>query len=205
MKKRVELWGINIEICDDVYEPHDDTELLVSAILENETNITGKKVLEIGAGTGLISIILAKKGADVTAVDINEKAVECTKRNARINNINIEVLEGDLFEPVSGKKYDIIVFNPPYLPEESLDRYLSLTYREAVIGGEKGNEVIIKFLKELPNYLSENGKAYFVTSSLSDVKEIMIVAIENRLRLELVKKARYFFEVLFVYKASLVC
>ena len=205
MKKRVELWGINIEICDDVYEPHDDTELLVSAILENETNITGKKVLEIGAGTGLISIILAKKGADVTAVDINEKAVECTKRNARINNINIEVLEGDLFEPVSGKKYDIIVFNPPYLPEESLDRYLSLTYREAVIGGEKGNEVIIKFLKELPNYLSENGKAYFVTSSLSDVKEIMIVAIENRLRLELVKKARYFFEALFVYKASLVC
>jgi len=205
MKKRVELWGINIEICDDVYEPHDDTELLVSAILENETNITGKKVLEIGAGTGLISIILAKKGADVTAVDINEKAVECTKRNARINNINIEVLEGDLFEPVSGKKYDIIVFNPPYLPEESLDRYLSLTYREAVIGGEKGNEVIIKFLKELPNYLSENGKAYFVTSSLSDVKEIMIVAIENGLRLELVKKARYFFEALFVYKASLVC
>jgi len=205
MKKRVELCGINIEICDDVYEPHDDTELLVSAILENETNITGKKVLEIGAGTGLISIILAKKGADVTAVDINEKAVECTKRNARINNINIEVLEGDLFEPVSGKKYDLIVFNPPYLPEDSLDRYLSLTYREAVIGGEKGNEVIIKFLKDLPNYLSENGKAYFITSSLSDVKEIMIVAIENRLRLELVKKARYFFEVLFVYKASLVC
>lgn len=203
MKRRIKLHDINIEICDDVYEPHDDTELLISVILENETDISNKRVLEIGAGTGLISILLAKKGADVTAIDLNKKAVECAKINMKINNVNIKVLEGDLFKPVRGNKYDLIIFNPPYLPEDYLDEYLTPGYRQAVIGGEKGNEVIIKFLRALPNYLKENGKAYFIASSLSNIEEIVKVATDNGLHLELMKDAKYFFETIYVYRAVL--
>ncbi len=200
MKRMIKLWGVNIELCDDVYEPHDDTDLLISTILENEKEMHGYDVLEIGSGTGLISIVLAKKEANVTAIDISMDAINCTKKNMKINNVNIEVLHGNLFEPVGNKRFDLIVFNPPYLPEDSLDKYLSDPYKQAIVGGKKGNEVIIEFLKKLPSHLREHGKAYFVVSSLSGINDIMTIAQDNKLILIPQKEAKYFFETLIVYK-----
>lgn len=195
--------SIRIKNCKDVYEPHDDTELLLTTILENEADLRGKNVLEIGTGTGIIAVALAKNGANVTATDISERAVACTKMNARRNMVDIRVLKGDLFEPVIDEKFDIIVFNPPYLPEDDLDKYLSPGYRQALIGGRTGSEVIIRFISNLKYYLKKNGRAYVIVSSLSDMGGILKAAEENDLKLELKKQASYFFEKLLVYVISI--
>ncbi len=200
MKRTVELMGVKVIICDDVYEPHDDTELILRTVIESERELKGKTILEIGAGTGIISIILAKKGARVTAIDISEKAVACIKFNAKLNETKLKVFRGDLFSPVKSEKFDIIIFNPPYLPESDLDKYLSPGYRLAVIGGKKGSEIIIKFLECLEKHLKKNGRAFFIASSLSNIDEIMKKVREKELKIMLKRQARYFFETLFCYE-----
>jgi release factor glutamine methyltransferase len=87
--------GMEFQICEKVYEPAEDTFLLAENLKVKETD----KVLEIGTGTGIIAIISSKKTERVVAVDINEYAVECTRKNSEINKSNIDVRLGDLFDP----------------------------------------------------------------------------------------------------------
>ena len=86
---------INITNFEGVYEPAEDSWLMSRHIPNFEGN-----VLEVGSGTGIISIHLARRGHQVTAVDLNPKAVQATKFNAKNNKVNIEVLEGNLFSSV---------------------------------------------------------------------------------------------------------
>lgn len=124
-------------------------------------------VLEIGTGTGLISIIASFKCREVTSTDINPHAITCAKNNIKLNaRDNITVIESDLFENINDE-YDLILFNTPYLPvieEEHVDD----DYSKAWDGGENGREVIDKFIKEAPQYLKKDGKIQLVQSSFSD-------------------------------------
>ena len=95
---------------EGVYEPAEDSWLMVNHLPE----IKGT-VLEIGCGTGIVSVHLASRGAQVTAVDLNPKAVEATRFNSMNNGVKLEVLEGDMFAPVEGRRFGTIVCNPPYL------------------------------------------------------------------------------------------
>ncbi len=90
---------ITITNFEGVYEPAEDSWLMVNHLPE----IKGS-VLEIGCGTGIISVHLAHKGAQVTTADKNPRAVEATKFNSGNNGVEIEVLEGDMFNPVSGSE-----------------------------------------------------------------------------------------------------
>ena len=74
-------------------------------------------------------------------------------------------IESDLFEKIPKQNFDIIIFNPPYLPEDVREPKDS---RTATTGGKKGNEIILNFLKQAKNYLSENGKIFLITSSLAE-------------------------------------
>lgn len=76
--------------------------------------LKGKKFLELGCGSGLISIAAAKKGARVTASDINPVAVEFLVKNSEENKVEIEVIESDLFNDIPKQPFDIIAINPPY-------------------------------------------------------------------------------------------
>ena len=107
---------LNITNFDGVYEPAEDSYLFVNHI----PNLKGN-ILEIGCGTGLIGISLALKGNKVTAVDINPLAVEAAKSNAKSNNVDLEVVEGDMFSSLEGRIFDAIVCNPPYLPNKEDD------------------------------------------------------------------------------------
>ncbi len=151
---------IRIRTERDVYEPAADTELLVRSIRLRQ----GERVLEIGTGTGVIAIHCAKHGCQVTATDVVTEALELARENASHNKVEVDLREGDMFEPAEGR-YDVIIFNPPYLPtapEDLTDSQLD----KALDGGPDGTDVTVRFLQDVKDHLTENGRAYIVVSSL---------------------------------------
>lgn len=98
-----------------VYSPQHDTELLTQA-LDREHLRAGAAVLDIGTGAGALALAAARRGAHVTAVDRTYRAVLATRLNARLARLPVEVLHGDLFGPVTGRRFDVVVSNPPYVP-----------------------------------------------------------------------------------------
>ncbi|AAT42820.1 HemK2/MTQ2 family protein methyltransferase [Picrophilus oshimae] len=148
---------MDIKYNDDVYRPAEDTYLMMDNIK------CGKKVLEIGAGTGIISVNLALNNHDVTATDIDDKAIDLIKENARINHVNIKIIKSDLFDNIYDK-YDTIIFNPPYLPVENEDIKWS--------GGSDGFNVTSRFLKDAYMHLNDNGSIYIILSDLTDINKL---------------------------------
>ena len=98
-----------------VYAPQHDTDLLTQA-LDRERVHAGATVLDMGTGAGALALAAARRGAHVTAVDRTYRAVLATRLNARLARLPVEVLHGDLFGPVAGRRFDLVVSNPPYVP-----------------------------------------------------------------------------------------
>jgi len=180
--------SIKIEVADGVYNPAEDSYLLIKAI-----EINGKeKALDMGCGCGIIALHLAKNGCSVTACDINEKAVKNSIMNAEKNGLKVKCIRSNLFEKIDDK-FDLIVFNPPYLPTQNED--------VAWDGGKEGIEIIENFLKNAKNYLEEKGRIYLLISTLGNFKKIR----RNFKRIYKFKKIAeesYFFEKLLVYKIT---
>lgn len=159
---------IELEVPDTVYYPEEDSLLLLETV--EKSDLKRKIFLEVGCGSGLISIVMAKKGCDVTATDIDKNAVLATKKNAERNGVRVIVKQSDLLSSVK-EKFDLIVFNPPYLPEDENDSHLG-DVKVQLIGGATGREVIERFLKQANSCLNESGKILLLISSLTGEKEI---------------------------------
>lgn len=98
-----------------VYPPQEDTFLLAEA-LDREPLRPGADVLDVGTGGGALALAAARRGARVTAVDTAWRAVLATRLNAALARLDVEVLHGDLLTPAAGRRFDLIVTNPPYVP-----------------------------------------------------------------------------------------
>ena len=183
--------AIDIDITDDVYNPSDDSYLLLKAIDPKP----GELMLEMGSGSGLISIHAAKAGAKVTAVDINPYAVECTRRNAAKNGVRIETEKSDLFQNVKGN-FDLIVFNPPYLPDSPRT---TSWIEKSWSGGENGAEVAQKFLQEAWKHLAPGGRIYMILSSVGGLMSV-VRAAKERYESVMLEEQRMFFESIFAYR-----
>jgi len=193
LKKILEIDDLKIKICENVYPPSEDTFLLIDAL--KKYNVKRKKILEIGTGTGIIAIYLAKRGAKVYATDIKKEAVQCAKENAKINKVKIETIQSNLFENIKEKNFDIIIFNPPYLPpNKEQDKYLTEKDKLDIIGGENGVETTIKFVKKVKKYLNKKGKAIIIQSTLANLEKLNKTIKENNLKTKIIAKKRYFFE-----------
>jgi release factor glutamine methyltransferase len=148
----------------NLYQPAEDS-FLMSKILENHLPEMLKKnpnlkFLEVGAGTGIHLETANKMGIkkeNIFSCDINPQAV------SHCNLLGFNCIRSNLFENIKGK-FNLIIFNPPYLPEDKREPADS---KLATTGGKKGNEIIIKFLKQAKDYLNESGKIFLITSSLS--------------------------------------
>ena len=172
---------INITNFEGVYEPAEDSWLMVNHLPE----INGR-VLEIGCGTGIVSIHLAHKGAQVTAVDLNPKAVEATRFNSQNNRAETEILEGDMFAPVSGRRFGTIVCNPPYLPPSD-EKYGDSDLALAVEGGPDGIGFVSRLLSESSQCLEEGGSIYLIISSRMKV-------FDTKWKHQIIHQEKYFFE-----------
>ena len=204
-KKIFHYNSLKINLHYEVYEPSEDTFLLLdSIIVEKDQN-----VLEIGAGTGIISLVCAQKGAQVLCSDVNPYAIETINKNIKENQKqlkgSIEVRTGDLFEIVIEKEtFDIIIFNPPYLPTTKDEKKgISEWYAKSFDGGVTGLTVTIKFLKELKPYLKKDGKAYFIYSSLSKKQKLEQTLKSLSFKYTIIKQLRCDDEILSIYQISL--
>ncbi|MDR3063357.1 MAG: methyltransferase [Methanobrevibacter sp.] len=180
----------NIETSDNVYEPSDDSFLLAENLMVGKND----KVLEIGTGTGIIAITASKIAKNVVATDINYDALEIAEKNIKSNKIkNIELKFGDLFNPVKNEKFDLILFNTPYLPTAS-DEILEDDLNYAFDGGNDGRKIIDPFLNQIKDHLNENGKVQLVQSSLSDIKKTMDKLLDLGFITEITASEKFFFE-----------
>lgn len=185
---------MTFEVPETVYYPREDSGLL-AGVLE-KMDMGGKKALEVGCGSGFLSVLMARQGASVTAVDISEEAVAATKRNAEANNVSVNCLVSDIFSGVKAD-YDIIVFNPPYLPVEEGET--DKTYA----GGCSGREVIERFVAEAENHLKPNSTILLVVSSLTGEKEVMKLFKEAGMAAQAVAREKVPWEELIVLEAAL--
>ncbi|MFB6088807.1 MAG: HemK2/MTQ2 family protein methyltransferase, partial [Candidatus Aenigmatarchaeota archaeon] len=141
-------------------------------------------------GSGILSLIASKNASHVLGVDINERAIEVAKSNAHYNKVeNVDFKKSDLFEEVE-EKYDVILFNPPYLPVEGEDKIWS--------GGKDGRQVIERFTKDFKKYLKKSGKVYMLISSLTVKKEVKELFRKVGMRTNIIDEEKVPWEELYV-------
>ena len=164
--RKTTFMDLEFKVNSSVLIPRPETEELVRLMLKED--LDGKEILDIGTGSGCIAISLAKNlpNAKVTALDISEEALEVAKENARLNNVNIEFINTDIFSYKSEKKYDVIVSNPPYVieSEKSLIKSNVLKYEPEIALFVDDNKPIIYYniiLKFAKKSLNNEGKIYF--------------------------------------------
>lgn len=178
---REDFYGRTFAVLEGVLIPRQDTEISVEVILKilKENNIN--KMLEIGCGTGIVSITVdleSKRKMDITALDISSYAINNTTINKKNLKSNIKILKSDLFEKVSGK-FDLIYSNPPYIKSSEIEN-LQLEVKDheprlALDGGIDGLYFYREIIKEAPNYLNNNGFLVFEIGydEAEDISQIM--------------------------------
>lgn len=159
-----EFMGLTFHVEQGVLIPRADTEILVEKALEWMK--PGARVLDIGTGSGAIAVSLAKLGrqAQVTAVDVSDRALEIARRNAERNGAAVEFVKSDCFSALKGRKYDMIVSNPPYISADEMRGLMPEVTREpelALFGGADGLDFYRRISREAPEYLNEGGCLLF--------------------------------------------
>jgi release factor glutamine methyltransferase len=172
-----------------IYEPAED-----SFLLEREVKKLCKEkvVLDIGAGSGLIGKSALK--AKAKEVTFSDKNIECIKK---LKNEGFMAIQSDLFKNIKGK-FDLISFNPPYLPADKLEDNES---KEITTGGLRGDEILIEFFKGVGKHLEKNGKILFLVSSLTPMNRIDKIILKKGFKKKVVSTQNLFMEKLFVIKA----
>jgi release factor glutamine methyltransferase len=198
--KMIEYKGITIYTNEEVYEPAEDTFLFA----ENLELSRRDEVLEIGTGTGLIAICASQNSRKVIATDINKAAINCALKNVITNHAyNVELREGNLFEPVKDEKFDVVLFNTPYLPtseEEKLEGEIN----PAFDGGLDGRDTIDAFLDGVKDVLKNEGRIQMVQSSLADNEKTLQRLRDIGFQAEITAKEKCFFEEIVVITGKLV-
>jgi release factor glutamine methyltransferase len=148
-----------------VYAPQEDTELLAGA-LSDEPVPPGADVLDVGTGSGALAVGAARRGCRVTAVDVSRRAVCAARLNALRAGVPVRVRRGNLFAPVRGESFDLILANPPYVPAPDGGSPPRGAARAWDAGGD-GRLVLDRICREAPALLRPGGVLLLVQSALS--------------------------------------
>lgn len=188
--------GLQLHIPKGVFHPglFFSTKQLVKYI--DSQNIQNKTLLELGCGSGLISVYSARAGARVTATDINPAAVKCAAGNAALNKQNITTVVSDLFDDVPPSTFDFIIVNPPYFkrkPKSAADY--------AWFCGEE-LEYFQKLATQLGAFLHVNSKTAMILSEDCDVEGISAIFSKHNFNLLLVSQSTIAFEKNFIFEIN---
>lgn len=175
-----------------VYQPEEDSYFLSEQLAKYLKKIKNReiRILDLGTGTAIQAQVSRRLGfKNILCSDINPEAIKIAKRKG------FKTVQSDLFEKIKGK-FDLIIFNPPYLPKNKYDKEKDTT------GGEKGDEIIIKFLKKVKNHLNKNGKVFLLISSYTPRKRILKEIKNQKLKHQKLAEKKLFFEKLEVISFS---
>lgn len=156
-----EFCGLELEVTPDVLIPRHDTETLVHEAMARKPD--ARALLDIGTGSGCIAIALALQlpVAAVTATDISAAALAVARRNAERHGVRIEFLHGSLFIPIAGRRFDLIVSNPPYIPTNDIaglePEVRDFDPRGALDGGGDGLDIYRLIVQDAREYLNAGG------------------------------------------------
>ncbi|MFH7859925.1 MAG: methyltransferase [Candidatus Aenigmatarchaeota archaeon] len=184
--------GFKIEIFEDVYKPSEDTFLLYDSINNNYS-----KSFEVGSGVGLITLKLAKKSNYVLVSDINFEATKNTLYNVKQNFLRdkVDIVCGDCLTFLKNKIFfELIVFNPPYLPSENFNKKI---FDLSWSGGKRGYEITLKFLKEAKKHINKKGTIMIVSSSYI-INEVLNIIKKMKLKYSIKKEKSMFFEKIYI-------
>jgi methylase of polypeptide subunit release factors len=155
---------------------------------------TGATALDLGTGCGILAVFAAARGYTVTATDVEPGAVSCARANAILNRVEdrMRVLQGDLFAPVEGQSFDVVVFNLPFFRGSA---------RTPLERAWMSPDIIERCASGLPAMLSPGGSAYFVLSSHGDAKGLLAALSHAGLSLERLTWRHFGVETLAIYSA----
>lgn len=180
----------------EVYQPAADSRLLAAAAVERVD--ATERVLDVGTGSGYVAARVAvETDAAVVASDVNPHACRRARANARDDGVDLRVVRGDLTRPFRASEFDVVVFNPPYLPADP-DAARDDWMERALTGGESGRAVIEPFLDDVSRVLAPGGRVLLLVSTLTDIGAVAAYAADRALEASTVREESYPFERLAV-------
>ena len=187
-----EFYGLELFVNENVLIPRFETEELVENTLKiiDEKFNQNVKVLDLCCGSGAIGLAIKNKlpNAEVSMSDISIKALEVANKNKENLNLNVEVIESDLFNNIN-KKYDVIISNPPYIAiNEEIDQLVKDNEPHlALYGGEKGLDYYELILKNIKEYLNDKFLIAFEIGQ-NQKKDIISIINQNLTNVEIITK-----------------
>ena len=175
--------GLKFAVDSRVLIPRQDTETLCEQALTFLRGYTGAEVLDLCTGSGAIAISVARlqPGLRVAATDMSSDALSVASENAHLNGVYVRFMQGDLFEPVAGERFDAIVSNPPYLTADDmvhLQTEVACEPRMALFGGEDGLMFYRRLAHEVYRHLKPGGYALFEVGD-GQAAEVLRLMSEN--------------------------
>jgi release factor glutamine methyltransferase len=186
--------GITLEIPPEVFHPgfFFSTKLLFRFL--SYENLNHKSFLELGAGSGLLSIFAAKKGAHVTATDLNGTAIKTLTKNAATNKVKLNIVHSDLFEKIRKQGFDIIVINPPYYKKKPANESELAWYC-----GENG-EYFESLFNGLRKYMHQQSQVLMVLCDGCDLEMIHGMASKHNFNMSCVYTRKNILENNYIFK-----
>lgn len=184
-----DFYGRSFKVLKDVLIPRQDTEISVETLLKIIKNNKINNMLEIGCGTGIVSISVdLETKIDVTAVDISKRAIENSIINKENLGSGIKIMKSDLFSNVK-ESFDLIYSNPPYIKSDEIEK-LQVEVRKheprlALDGGEDGLHFYRKIIEKAPKYLNDRG--YLVFEIGHDEAKDICALMEDKFDVEVIK------------------
>ena len=184
-----DFYGRSFKVLEGVLIPRQDTEISVETILKIIKNNKINNMLEIGCGTGIVSISVdLETKIDVTAVDMSKRAIENSIINKEKLGSGIKIMKSDLFSNIK-ESFDLIYSNPPYIKSDEIEK-LQVEVRKheprlALDGGEDGLHFYRKIIEKAPKYLNDRG--YLVFEIGHDEAKDICALMEDKFDVEVIK------------------